>query len=81
VHAKRRPRTFPNAVVRRPDGRIVGSIVANGTFTSVTATSGFSVFGIGKASNAFAASALGQANRAAMNSATTQIMDRLRSVR
>ena len=32
-----------------------------------------SLFGFGKASNAFAASALGQANRAAMNSATTQI--------
>jgi curli biogenesis system outer membrane secretion channel CsgG len=68
-------------VVSPIDGRLVGSVVANGSFTSETATSGFSVFGIGKASNAFAASALGQANRAAMNSATTQIVDRLRSVR
>ena len=46
-----------------------------------SSASGFSLFGVGKASNAFAASALGQANRAAMNSATTQITDRLRSVR
>jgi len=56
-------------------------VVANGSFTSESAASGFSLFGVGKASNAFAASALGQANRAAMNSATTQIVDRLRSVR
>ena len=68
-------------VVNPNDGRLLGSVVANGSFTSESAASGFSVFGIGKASNAFAASALGQANRAAMNSATTQIMDRLRSVR
>jgi len=68
-------------VVNPNDGRLVGSVVANGSFTSETAASGFSVFGIGKASNAFAASALGQANRAAMNSATTQIVDRLRTVR
>jgi hypothetical protein len=47
--------------------------MANGSFTSESAASGFSLFGFGKASNAFAASALGQANRAAMNSATTQI--------
>jgi hypothetical protein len=39
------------------------------------------MFGVGKASNAFAASALGQANRAAMNSATTQIMQRLSRIR
>jgi curli biogenesis system outer membrane secretion channel CsgG len=68
-------------IVNPSDGRLVGSVVANGSFTAETATSGFSVFGLGKASNAFAASALGQANRAAMNSATTQIWDRLRSVR
>jgi curli biogenesis system outer membrane secretion channel CsgG len=68
-------------VVNPNDGRLVGSIMANGSFTSETAASGFSVFGIGKASNAFAASALGQANRAAMNSATTQIMERLRGTR
>lgn len=68
-------------IVNPGNGRLVGSVVANGSFTSESAASGFSLFGIGKASNAFAASALGQANRAAMNSATTQITDRLRSVR
>jgi curli biogenesis system outer membrane secretion channel CsgG len=68
-------------IVNPTDGRLVGAIVANGSFTSESAASGFSLFGIGKASNAFAASALGQANRAAMNSATSQIVDRLRSVR
>jgi curli biogenesis system outer membrane secretion channel CsgG len=68
-------------VVNPRDGRLVGSVVANGSFTSESAASGFSLFGIGKASNAFAASALGQANRAAMNSATTQIVDRLKMVR
>jgi curli biogenesis system outer membrane secretion channel CsgG len=67
--------------VNPTDGRLVGSIVANGSFTSESTANGFSLFGFGKASNAFAASALGQANRAAMNSATTQIVDRLRSVR
>jgi curli biogenesis system outer membrane secretion channel CsgG len=63
-----------------PDGgRIVGSVMANGSFTSESAASGFSLFGFGKATNAFAASALGQANRAAMNSATTQIVQTLES--
>ena len=68
-------------VVNPRDGRLAASINANGSFTAETAASGFSVFGIGKASNAFAQSALGQANRAAMNSATEQIWDRLRSYR
>ena len=68
-------------VVNPRDGRLAASVNANGSFTAETAASGFSVFGIGKASNAFAQSALGQANRAAMNSATQQIWDRLRSYR
>lgn len=68
-------------VVNPSDGRIAGSVVANGSFTSESAANGFSLFGFGKASNAFAASALGQANRAAMNSATQQIWDRLRGMR
>jgi curli biogenesis system outer membrane secretion channel CsgG len=66
-------------VVDPDGGRIVGSVMANGSFTSESASSGFSLFGFGKASNAFAASALGQANRAAMNSATTQIVQLLES--
>jgi curli biogenesis system outer membrane secretion channel CsgG len=68
-------------VVNPADGRLVGTVVANGSFASESAANGFSLFGFGKASNAFAASALGQANRAAMNSATTQIWDRLRTLR
>lgn len=66
-------------IVRPGDGRIVGSVMANGSFSSESAASGFSLFGFGKASNAYAASALGQAQRAAMNSATTQITQRLES--
>jgi curli biogenesis system outer membrane secretion channel CsgG len=68
-------------LVNPADGRLAGTVVANGTFTSETAANGFSLFGFGKASNAYAASALGQANRAAMNSATAQIWDRLRALR
>ncbi|HEY8514857.1 MAG TPA: CsgG/HfaB family protein [Candidatus Binatia bacterium] len=84
--------TYENTVARRTgsvgmdlkivdpkNGRLVGSVVANGSFTSESAANGFSLFGFGKASNAFAASALGQANRAAMNSATQQIIERLES--
>ncbi|HZR82069.1 MAG TPA: CsgG/HfaB family protein [Candidatus Binatia bacterium] len=66
-------------VVQPTDGRIVGSVMANGSFTSESAANGFSLFGFGKASNAYAASALGQAQRAAMNSATTQIVQRLQT--
>ncbi len=63
------------------NGRIVGTAVCAGTFTSEAATSGFSIFGIGDADTAYAASALGQAQRAAMNDATKQIASRLASVR
>lgn len=68
-------------IVDPTNGRVVGTIMANGSFTSESAANGFSLFGFGKASNAYAASALGQANRAAMNSATTQIVERLSRVR
>jgi curli biogenesis system outer membrane secretion channel CsgG len=63
------------------NGRIVGTAVCAGKFTSEAATSGFSVFGIGGADTAYAASALGQAQRAAMNDAVLQITQRLRVVR
>jgi curli biogenesis system outer membrane secretion channel CsgG len=66
-------------IVNPSNGRLLGSVVANGSFTAESAANGFSLFGFGRASNAFAASALGQANRAAMNSATTQITDRLKA--
>jgi curli biogenesis system outer membrane secretion channel CsgG len=68
-------------IVDPGNGRVVGTAVANGSFTSESSANGFSMFGFGKASNAFAASALGQANRAAMNSATQQISERLGRVR
>jgi curli biogenesis system outer membrane secretion channel CsgG len=68
-------------IVDPSNGRIAGTVVANGSFTSESAANGFSLFGFGKASNAFAASALGQANRAAMNSATQQIIERLSRMR
>jgi len=63
------------------NGRIVGTAVCAGKFTSEAATSGFSLFGIGGADTAYAASALGQAQRAAMNDAVRQITQRLASVR
>jgi len=82
--------TYDNTVARRTgsvamdlkvvdpaNGRITGTVMANGSFTSESAANGFSLFGLGKASNAFAASALGQANRAAMNSATRQLVETL----
>jgi curli biogenesis system outer membrane secretion channel CsgG len=68
-------------IVDASNGRIEGTVNANGSFTTESAANGFSLFGFGKASNAFAASALGQANRAAMNSATQQIVDRLSRLR
>jgi curli biogenesis system outer membrane secretion channel CsgG len=68
-------------IVDPSSGRVSGTVVANGSFTSESAANGFSLFGFGKASNAFAASALGQANRAAMNSATEQVCERLSRIR
>lgn len=86
--------TYENTVARRTgqvamdltivdpqSGRIAGTVEAHGSFSNESAANGFSLFGFGKASNAYAASALGQASRAAMNSATTQIVDRLKVVR
>jgi curli biogenesis system outer membrane secretion channel CsgG len=66
-------------IVDPGNGRLVSSVMASGSFSSESAANGFSLFGFGTASNAYAASALGQANRAAMNSATTQIVQRLES--
>ena len=54
-------------------GRIVGSFVSSGKFTSESATSGLSLFGVGGGGSAFAASSLGQASRAALNDAVRQI--------
>lgn len=62
-------------------GRIARGYTASGTFTTVTDQSGMSAFGIGGDDSAFAASALGQATRAAMNDALGETMDGLRNVR
>lgn len=64
-------------VVDPSSGRMVGTLVAAGKFTAESATSGFSVFGIGGGGSAFAATALGQATRAATNDAVRQLMARL----
>ena len=68
-------------IIDPANGRVAGTVNANGSFTSESKANGFSMFGFGKASNAFAASALEQANRAAMNSATQQIVARLSRIR
>jgi len=57
----------------------MGNIVSHGSFTAESASSGVSVFGIGGGESAFAASALGQATRAAMNDTVKQLSDKLRS--
>ncbi|MGZ8946594.1 MAG: CsgG/HfaB family protein [Methylococcaceae bacterium] len=66
-------------IVEPDSGRIMGNIVSHGSFTAESASSGVSVFGIGGGESAFAASALGQATRAAMNDTVKQLSDKLRS--
>jgi curli biogenesis system outer membrane secretion channel CsgG len=68
-------------IVDPTNGRVAATVNASGRFTTESAANGFSLFGFGKASNAFAASALGQANRVAMNSATQQVCERLGRLR
>ncbi len=64
-------------IISPNNGRIVGSFVSSGKFTSESATSGASLFGIGGGGSAFAASSLGQASRAALNDAVRQIDTKL----
>jgi curli biogenesis system outer membrane secretion channel CsgG len=66
-------------VVEPDSGRMLGTIVSHGTFTAESATSGFSVFGMGGGQSAFAASALGQATRSALNDTVKQLTDQLRA--
>jgi curli biogenesis system outer membrane secretion channel CsgG len=66
-------------IVNGANNRIVGGFSSSGTFTTVSANSGFSVFGFGKDNEEFAASALGQATRAAMNDALQQASDLLKT--
>jgi curli biogenesis system outer membrane secretion channel CsgG len=60
-------------VVDGRNGRIVSAFNSSGSFTTQSATSGLSVFGIGGGNAEFAASALGQATRVAMNDSVTRI--------
>lgn len=64
-------------VIDGRSGRLMRSFNSSGTFTSESATSGMSLFGIGGGNAAFAASALGQATRAAMNDALQQTFNTL----
>ncbi len=61
-------------------GRLLpgGAFNSSGSFTTVSAVSGLSVFGVGGGNADFAASALGQATRAAMNDALTKTAGVLR---
>jgi hypothetical protein len=60
-------------------GRIVRGYACKGTFTTQSAVNGRNIFGFGSRSSEFAASALGQATRAAMNQAVTQTFDALKA--
>lgn len=62
-------------------GRILNSFNCSGTFTTVSEINGRSIFGIGGTNAEFAASALGQATRAAMNDALKRTADTLKSAR
>lgn len=66
-------------VVEPDSGRMVGTILSHGRFTAESATSGFSVFGVGGGESAFAASALGQATRAALNDTVKKLSVQLRT--
>ncbi len=65
-------------VIDPESGRIFGTVTAAGKFTAVSATSGLSVFGVGGGESSFAASALGQATRTALNDAVVQVLRVLR---
>lgn len=69
---------FDLRLVNASNGRIVGAFNSSGTFTTVSSVAGTSVFGIGKGGSEFAASALGQATRAAMNDAVQKATDLLK---
>ena len=64
-------------IVDPTNGRLAGTANVAGSFTSEAATGGFSLFGVGGSETAYAASALGQAQRVAMNDAVQKINQRL----
>ncbi|MDB4433104.1 hypothetical protein N9166_00070 [bacterium] len=59
--------------------RMVRGFAAAGTFTTLSEVSGVSLFGVSGGSSAFAASALGQATRAATNDAATKTAEALKT--
>lgn len=60
-------------------GRIIRAFSVKGTFKAVSASSGFSLFGIGKTERKFASSAIGQAMRVALNDAAEKTYENLKS--
>lgn len=64
-------------VVDGRSGRLLRSFNSSGTFSTESSVSGLSVFGIGGGNAEFAASALGQATRAAMNDAIQKTFNSL----
>lgn len=59
-------------------GRIVKAFSTRGSFTAQSASSGFSLFGIGKTERKYQSSALGQAMRVAINDAATKTINALK---
>lgn len=59
-------------------GRIVKAFNTRGSFTAQSASSGFSLFGIGKTQRKFQSSAVGQAMRVAINDAATKTFNALK---
>lgn len=69
---------FDLRLVNAANGRVVGAFNSSGAFTTVSSVAGTSLFGIGSGGSEFAASALGQATRAAMNDAVQKATDLLK---
>lgn len=65
-------------VVNTGSGQIISSFPSQGTFTTQSATKENSVLGYSVSSAAYQASAIGQAQRVALNDATSQIFDTLK---
>jgi len=60
-------------IINGGNQRIIGAFHSSGSFTTVSAVNGMSVFGIGRSSTDYAASAIGQATRSALNDALVKI--------
>lgn len=71
---------FDVQIVDGKTGRIVKGFNVAGTFTSKSASNGFSLFGIGNKKHEFAQSVLGQAMRVAMNDAVKKTFETLKNI-